>query len=209
MKKIISSILVIAIVMCFCSCDSDLENNNYKKIEYQNDEIFDKIIVFTIPDSWVYAETFDENTNNLIVFRDERGQQIGNVALNSLYSGEDDIFSVKEKVVPIENAKYTKISENCFITTDKGRGSIITYKVKDVVIDIFFNMFVKKDIVKQIAKNISVKDFEIKEENEETVSSTSSSSTPSTNIIISQKPNIDFIEEPSLVNNAIDVISSK
>lgn len=205
MKKIISLFLVLSLVMCFCGCDSYLENNNYKKIEYQNDQIFDKIIIFTIPDSWIYAETFDGDNNSLIVFRDVAGLQIGNVALNTIYSGEDDIFSIKEKIVPIEKAKYTKVSEICFIATDKGRGNIITYKVADVVIDIFLNMSVEKHIVKQIANNIIVKDFEIKEDNEETVSSTSSFSTPSTNIIINEKPNIDFIEEPGFINNAIYV----
>lgn len=39
MKKIISLFLAIALVICFSGCDSDLENNNYEKIEYQNDEI--------------------------------------------------------------------------------------------------------------------------------------------------------------------------
>ena len=141
----------------------------------------------------------------IIVFRDELGQQIGNVVLNTNYSGEDDIFSIKEKIVPIDDVKHTKISENCFITTDKGRGNTITYKIIDKAINLFFNICVDKSVVKQIAKNIIVKDFEIEEEKEETVSSTPSSSTPSTNIIINQKPNIDFIEEPGLVNNAIAV----
>lgn len=202
MKKI-SIFLILGLLICICGCDSSRQNNNFKKIEYNNDEFFKKIIVFTIPDSWVLAETFDNN--NLIVFRDELGQQIGNVTLNTLYSGEDNIFSIKEKIVPLEKAKYIKVSDICFITTDKGRGNIITYKVNDVVIDMFFDISVEKDIVKQIAKNISVKDFEVKEENEETVSSTSSSSTQSNDIIINQKPNIDFIEEPGLVNNAISV----
>ncbi len=205
MKKIISLFLVIALVICFSGCDSGLENNNYKKIEYQNDEIFDKAIVFTIPDVWVYAEIFDGDNDNLIVFRDELGQQIGNLVLNTNYSGEDDIFSIKEKIVPIDDAKHTKISENCFITTDKGRGNIITYKVNDVVIDMFFDVSIEKGVIKEIAKNIILKDFEIKEETEETVSSSPSSTSQNTNIIVNQKPNIDFIEEPGLVNNAIAV----
>ena len=205
MKKIISLILVLGLLICICGCVSSRHNNLYKQIEYQNDEIFDKTIVFTIPDSWVYAETFDGDNDNLIVFRDELGQQIGNVVLNTNYSGEDDIFSIKEKIVPIDDVKHTKISENCFITTDKGRGNTITYKIIDKAINLFFNICVDKSVVKQIAKNIIVKDFEIEEEKEETVSSTPSSSTPSTNIIINQKPNIDFIEEPGLVNNAIAV----
>lgn len=163
MKNIISLILALGLLICTCGCNSDFQNNGYKKIEYQNDRIFDKIIVFTIPDSWIYAETFDGDNNNLIVFRDELGQQIGNIALNTLYSGEDDIFSIKEKIVPIEKAKYTKVSKLCFIATDKDRGNIITYKVADVVIDIFLNRSVEKHIVKQIANNIIVKDFEIKE----------------------------------------------
>ncbi|MBR6694039.1 MAG: hypothetical protein IKL62_03725 [Clostridia bacterium] len=204
MKKIISIFLILGLLICICGCDSSRHNNIYKKIEYQNDEIFDKAIVFTIPDSWVLAETFDDN-NNLIVFRDELGQQIGNVALNSIYSGEDDIFSIKEKIVPIDDAKYTKISENYFITTDKGRGNIITYKVNDVVIDMFFDISVEKGIVKEIAKNIILKDFDRTEEPEETVSSSPSSTSQITNIIVNQKPNIDFIEEPGLVNNAIAV----
>ena len=204
MKRIISIFLILGIVICICGCNSSRHNNIYKKIEYQNDEIFNNTIVFTVPDSWVYAETFDGD-NNLIVFRDLSGQQIGNVALNSIYSGEDDIFSIKEKIVTIDDAKHKKISENCFITTDKGRGNIITYKVKDVVIDMFFDTSVEKRIVEEIAKNITVKDLVIKEENEETVSSTTSSSTTSTNIITNQKLNIDFIEEPGFVNNAISV----
>ena len=189
MKRIISIFLILGIVICICGCNSSRHNNIYKKIEYQNDEIFNNTIVFTVPDSWVYAETFDGD-NNLIVFRDLSGQQIGNVALNSIYSGEDDIFSIKEKIVPIDDAKHKKISENCFITTDKGRGNIITYKVKDVVIDMFFDTSVEKRIVEEIAKNITVKDLVIKEENEETVSSTTSSSTTSTNIITNQKKSV-------------------
>jgi len=202
-KKIISIFLILGLLICICGCDSSRQNNNFKKIEYKNDDFLKKTIVFTIPDSWVYTEIWDGR--NLIEFRDELGQQIGNVVLNINYLGEDDIFSVKEKIVPIDDAKYTKISENCFITTDKGRGNIITYKVNDVVIDMFFDISVEKWVIEEIAKNIILKDFEIKEENEETVSSTSSSSTPSTNIIINQRPNIDFIEEPGLVNNAISV----
>ena len=203
MKRIISIFLILGLLICICGCDSSRQNNNYKKIEYKNDEFFKKIIVFIIPDSWVCAETFEED--NLIDFRDELGQQIGNVVLNTNYSGEDDIFQIKEKIVPIDDAKYTKISEVCFITTDKGRGNIITYKVNDVVIDMFFDISVKKRVVKEIAKNIILKDFDRTEEPEETVSSSPSSTSQNTNIIVNQKPNIDFIEEPGLVNNAIAV----
>ena len=122
MRKIISIILVLGLLICFCGCNNDSQNNNYKKIEYQNNEVFDKTIIFMIPDSWVYAETFDGDNDNLVIFRDELGQQIGNMVLNTLYSGEDNIFSIKEKIVPIDDAKYTKISKNCFITSAKGRG---------------------------------------------------------------------------------------
>ena len=105
--------------------------------------------------------------------------------------------------MPIDDAKYTKISENCFTTTDKGRGNIITYKVKDVVIDMFFDISVEKGVIEEIAKNIAVKDFKVEEDKEETTSlSPSTSSSASTDIIINQKPNIDFIEEPGLINNA-------
>ena len=83
----------------------------------------------------------------MIIFREKFEYQIGNVALNTLVSYEDDIFSVKEKIVPINDATYTKISKNCFITTDKGRGNIITYKINEVVIDIFFDISVGKNTV--------------------------------------------------------------
>ena len=203
MKKIILIFLILGLLICICGCDSCRQNNNYKKIEYKNDDFFKKTIVFTIPDSWVYTEILDGG--NLIEFRDELGQQIGNVTLNTLYSGEDNIFSIKEKIVPLEKAKYIKVSDICFITTDKGGGNIITYKVNDVVIDMFFNISVKKRVVKEIAKNIILKDFDRTEEPEETVSSSPSSTSQNTNIIVNQKPNIDFIEEPGLVNNAISV----
>ncbi|MBQ9978069.1 MAG: hypothetical protein IJP21_05700 [Clostridia bacterium] len=205
MRKIISIILVLGLLICFCGCNNDSQNNNYKKIEYQNNEVFDKTIIFMIPDSWVYAETFDGDNDNLVIFRDELGQQIGNMVLNTLYSGEDNIFSIKEKIVPIDDAKYTKISKNCFITSAKGRGYNITYKIIDKAINLYFNISVNKNVVKQIAENIVVKDFEEKEETEEMISSSPTSSGPSTNIIKPQKPNIDFIEEPDLVNNAIAV----
>ena len=81
MKRIISIFLILGLLICICGCDSSRQNNNYKKIEYKNDEFFKKIIVFIIPDSWVCAETFEED--NLIDFRDELGQQIGNVVLNT------------------------------------------------------------------------------------------------------------------------------
>lgn len=204
MKKIISIILILGLLIFTCGCNQDSQINKNKQIEYQNDQILDKTIVLTIPDSWIYVETFADN-DNFIVFRDELGQQIGNVTLNTLYSGEDNIFSIKEKIVPLEKAKYIKVSDICFITTDKGGGNIITYKVNDVVIDMFFDISVKKRVVKEIAKNIILKDFDRAEEPEETVSSSPSSTSQSTNIIVNQKPNIDFIEEPGLVNNAIVV----
>lgn len=204
MKKIISIILILGLLIFTCGCNQDSQINKNKQIEYQNDQILDKTIVLTIPDSWIYVETFADN-DNFIVFRDELGQQIGNVTLNTLYSGEDNIFSIKEKIVPLEKAKYIKVSDICFITTDKGGGNIITYKVNDVVIDMFFDISVKKRVVKKIAKNIILKDFDRAEEPEETVSSSPSSASQNTNIIVNQKPNIDFIEEPGLVNNAIAV----
>lgn len=204
MKKIISIILILGLLIFTCGCNQDSQINKNKQIEYQNDQILDKTIVLTIPDSWIYVETFADN-DNFIVFRDELGQQIGNVTLNTLYSGEDNIFSIKEKIVPLEKAKYIKVSDICFITTDKGGGNIITYKVNDVVIDMFFDISVKKRVVKEIAKNIILKDFDRTEEPEETVSSSPSSTSQNTNIIVNQKPNIDFIEEPGLVNNAIAV----
>ena len=41
MKKIISIFLILGLLICICGCDSSRHNNIYKKIEYQNDEIFD------------------------------------------------------------------------------------------------------------------------------------------------------------------------
>ena len=206
MKKIFSSLVALALFMCCCGCGGHSESIEYKRVEYNNDQVLDKILVFMIPDSWIFAETFDEETGNLIVFRDEKGNSIGKVVLNTNYSGENDIFQNKEELVPVEDAKYTKISENCFMTSDKGRGSTITYQIADKMIDMYFNSAIDKSVVKQIAENMAVKDFAIKEEVEEHVSSTATSSAPSTGITVDQAPNnIDFIEEPGLINNAIPV----
>jgi len=171
MKRRFYIILAVALYICawnfvlFFDNDS-LKKEEYQKIEYQNGTMFRKTIVFTVPDEWTYVRMFDGT--NIIEFYDQIGQNIGSAWLDSRYEGEKDIFSVKEKMFP-QATEYTKISEICFVAKIMGRSNYIIYKVEDAVIHVGFDSCVKKAVAKQIARNMAVKEFEMNNNNVETI----------------------------------------
>ena len=48
MKKIFSSLVALALFMCCCGCGGHSESIEYKRVEYNNDQVLDKILVFMI-----------------------------------------------------------------------------------------------------------------------------------------------------------------
>ena len=99
MRKITALLLALCIIIGLCACANASYDILYKRIEYANEDALEKRVIFVIPDSWSYAET--SQGDKMIEFRDQNGKEIGDVRLNAFYSGEEDLFSLKETVAPL------------------------------------------------------------------------------------------------------------
>lgn len=152
MKKLLSISLILTLLLVSTSCAT--ENIQYKTITFKHAEILQEQLELTIPNEWIYEEVCDGD--NLINFyRYEDYTEIGNVTINHFYNAKSSFYENREGLVPLENATYNKINENCFIATDKGKGNIICYRLNDgEAIDIFINISAEQKLVKNIAKNI-------------------------------------------------------
>ncbi len=64
MKKLLSIFLILALLLFLTSCTTG--NTQYKTVTFNHSEIYDKSIVFTIPDEWSYIEFL--NTKERILF---------------------------------------------------------------------------------------------------------------------------------------------
>ena len=152
MKKLLSVSLILTLLLFSTSCAAG--KIQYKTITFKHTEILQEQLELTIPNDWIYEEVCDGD--NLIKFyRYEDYAEIGNVTINQFYNGKSNFYENRKELVPLKNATYNKINENCFIATDKGKGNIICYRLNDgEAIDIFINISAEQKIVKNIAKNI-------------------------------------------------------
>ena len=159
MKRFISIFLILTLCFLFASCTT--KNIQYKAITFKHSGIMQDQLELTIPNDWIYEEVRDGD--NLIKFyRYEDYTEIGNVTINQFYNAKSGFYENRNELVPLENATYNKINENCFIATDKGKGNIICYRINDTTaIDIFLNIVAEQKTVKNIAKNIMFTKIEI------------------------------------------------
>ena len=159
MKKLLSISLVLSLLLFSTSCAT--ENIQYKTITFKHAEILQEKLELTIPNDWIYEEICDGN--DLIKFYSyEDYTEIGNVTINQFYNAKSGFYENRKEFVPLEDATYNKINEDCFIATDKGKGNIICYRINDVeAIDIFINISAEQKTVKNIAKNIISTKIEI------------------------------------------------
>ena len=170
MKKLLSISLILTLLLLSTSCAT--ENIQYKTITFKHAEILQEQLELTIPNEWIYEEVCDGD--NLINFyRYEDYTEIGNVTINQFYNAKSGFYENRNELVPLENATYNKINENCFIATDKGKGNIICYRINDTTaIDIFINILAEQKIVKNIAKSIISTKIEIDRDAHSEVQST-------------------------------------
>lgn len=159
MKKLLSISLILTLLLFLTSCASG--NIQYKTVTFKHAGILQGQLEFTIPNDWIYEEVRDGD--NLIKFYSyEDYTEIGNVTINQFYNAKSGFYENRNELVPLENATYKKINENCFIATDKGKGNIICYRINDTTaIDIFINILAEQKTVKNIAKNIMSTKIEI------------------------------------------------
>lgn len=124
MKKLLSISLVLSLLLFSTSCAT--ENIQYKTITFKHAEILQEKLELTIPNDWIYEEICDGN--DLIKFYSyEDYTEIGNVTINQFYNAKSGFYENRKEFVPLEDATYNKINEDCFIATDKGKGNIICY----------------------------------------------------------------------------------
>lgn len=159
MKKLLSISLILSLLLFLTSCTTG--NTLYKTVTFKHSGITQDQLELTIPNDWIYEEVRDGD--NLIKFYSyEDYTEIGNVTINQFYNAKSGFYENRNELVPLENATYNKINENCFIATDKGKGNIICYRINDTTaIDIFINILAEQKTVKNIAKNIKSTKIEI------------------------------------------------
>lgn len=152
MKKLLTILGILSLLLFSISCTT--KNIQYKTITFKHTGVLQEQLELTIPTDWIYEEVCDGD--NLIKFyRYEDYAQIGNVTINQFYNSKSNFYESRQELVPLKDATYNKISENCFIATDKGKGNIICYRINDSeAIDIFINISVEQNIVENIAKTI-------------------------------------------------------
>ncbi|GEM_PF-3683628 len=152
MKKLLSIFLILPFLFFSTSCAEG--KIQYKTVTFKHAEILQEQLELTFPNDWIYEEICDGN--DLIKFYSyEDYTEIGNVTINQFYNSKSGFYKNRKELVPLEDATYNKINEDCFIATDKGKGYIICYRINDVeAIDIFINILAEKKTVKNIAKNI-------------------------------------------------------
>lgn len=160
MKRFISIFLILTLCFLFASCTTEKEDQ-YKTITFKHAEILQEQLEFTIPNDWIYEEVCDGD--NLIKFyRYEDYAQIGTASINEFYNTNSGFYENRKELVPLNDVTYDKINENCFITTDKGRGTIICYRInQEVAIDIFINKIVEQKVVKNIAESFSSSEIKV------------------------------------------------
>lgn len=159
MKKLLSIFLILPFLFFSTSCAEG--KIQYKTVTFKHAEILQEQLELTFPNDWIYEEICDGN--NLIKFYSyEDYTEIGNVTINQFYNSKSGFYENRKELVPLKDATYNKINEDCFIATDKGKGNIICYRINDVeAIDIFINILAEKKTVKNIAKNIISTKIEI------------------------------------------------
>lgn len=170
MKKLLSIFLILTLLLFPTSCTAG--NFQYKTVTFKHSGIMQDQLELTIPNDWIYEEVRDGD--NLIKFYSyEDYTEIGNVTINQFYNAKSGFYENRNELVPLENATYKKINENCFIATDKGKGNIICYRINDTTaIDIFINILAEQKTVKNIAKSIISTKIEIDKDAHSEVQST-------------------------------------
>lgn len=113
----------------FFSASCSTVKEQYKTVIFRHAEILSEQLEFTIPNSWIYEEICDE-TNLINFYRSEDYAEIGNVTIKNYDNTQTDFCSDKEKLVPSEYTKYKKLTDNCFVATDKNRG-ILNMMIRD------------------------------------------------------------------------------
>ena len=170
MKKLLSIYLILTFLLFLTSCITG--NTLYKTVTFKHSGIMQDQLELTIPNDWIYEEVRDGD--NLIKFYSyEDYTEIGNVTINQFYNAKSGFYENRNQLVPLENATYKKINENCFIATDKGKRNIICYRINDTTaIDIFINILAEQKTVKNIAKSIISTKIEIDKDAHSEVQST-------------------------------------
>ncbi|MDD2475575.1 MAG: hypothetical protein PHI32_06660 [Dysgonamonadaceae bacterium] len=159
MRKFAASALLIASIICFSSCNE--VEQSYKKVSFYHPDILCKELILTIPSHWSTEELCQDNAL-LEIYND--GSKMGDISINTNYDGEKTIYKIRKKLIPVKNAKFKRISDHCFISTNQEKERIISYLIGDKVIDILLNDSIDKNTVKIIAENIAYLDFKIKQE---------------------------------------------
>lgn len=156
MKKIISMFLTLALFLCLCGC----QNKVQKQIEFKHSEIYDKSIVFTIPDEWSYIEFL--NTKERILFN------LLDSNYNRVSSGLMSMQDVSSKQPLIELVTTNKDDKNievnddvfCSFSKNKDMPYFVYVRVDDKLLIISFENNVGIETVKNIAESITFKDIE-------------------------------------------------
>ena len=130
-------------------------------MSFYHPDILCKELILTIPSHWSTEELCQDNAL-LEIYND--GSKMGDISINTNYDGEKTIYKIRKKLIPVKNAKFKRISDHCFISTNQEKERIISYLIGDKVIDILLNDSIDKNTVKIIAENIAYLDFKIKQE---------------------------------------------
>lgn len=171
MKKIISMFLTLALFLCLCGC----QNKVQKQIEFKHSEIYDKSIVFTIPDEWSYIEFL--NTEEKILFNlldseykvvasglmsfQDVSQKQPLIELVTTNNGDkniqinDDVFCC----FPKNDNKNLEYNDDAIwvFQKDDNKPNLVYVRVEDELLIISFKRSVGKSTVKNIAKSITFK----------------------------------------------------
>lgn len=110
MKKLLSISLILSLLLFLTSCTTG--NTLYKTVTFKHSGIMQDQLELTIPNDWIYEEVRDGD--NLIKFYSyEDYTEIGNVTINQFYNAKSGFYKNRNELVPLENATYNKINENC------------------------------------------------------------------------------------------------
>lgn len=201
MKKYVAILLLVALIISISACNKI--DQNYRKVNFNHPDILSEELILTIPSQWSTEEICKDNAL-LEIYNDS--SQIGNITINENYEGNINIYESKEKLVPVNGGKFIKINDKCFITTDKGKGYIISYLIANKVIDIFLNILIEKNTIITIAKNLDFKSF--KKTQTPKVSEDTPSKTTDIVIDIAYLDNENSIYQPKTYNQAYSVFLS-
>ena len=161
MKKILSVILCLILVLSFCGCQTKI----FKQIEFKNTKLYDKSIIFNIPDDWYYTEVAQMG----ILFN--LADADGKVMASGMTSLQDVSFEkpLSQIVIDQTDVKIIEINNNVFCAFNKDNQHKVYVRLDGKLIIIAFEKDVPKNIIKSIAQSIKIRDND-KKAQESTVS---------------------------------------